>query len=360
MLVEGKGLYIWKIHRCQNGDPAAIARRAMDAGLTHVLIKIADGRSAYNVDLAERVSDSLKGAGIEVWGWQFVYGDEPFREADIAYHRIKTLGLDGFVVNAENDYLGKFAEAMAYMERLRSRLPDLPIGLSSFRYPHYHPQFPWTEFLTHCDVNMPQVYWVKSNNPAEQLDRCQAQFQAIYPVRPIIPTGAAYAEYGWRPTTEEVVEFLRHARKVGFPAVNFWNWDYAGSPEGDDLWHVMAAFKWPVATPARDIALRLFDLLNKGGAAPILPLYRADAVLVTADKVFRGRDEVRGYYVDLLANRLPAATFRAEIAASEGPYRHVRWDAFGAANGRTVTDGQDTLGLREGLIQFHTSIYRIG
>jgi hypothetical protein len=359
MPLEGKGLYIWKIHHCEDGDAGAIARRAQEAGLTHALIKIADGPRAYNVDLAADVVDALKSMGIQAWGWQFVYGDEPFGEADIAVHRVGTLGLDGFVINAETDYRGKHTAASAYMESLRPRVPDIPLALSSFRYPHYHPEFPWTEFLSGCDFNMPQIYWVQASNPAEQLDRCMAQFQDVYPIRPIVPTGAAYEEFGWRPSTAEVTDFLKHAHDIGLPAVNFWSWDYAGSEAGESLWHVIARFEWPVSTPVRDFVDVMIDALNRGDVEALVGLYQPNAVLITPRKIYLGHNALRGYYASLLADELPGAAFTVETRFGEGYIRHLRWDATGATNGRSVSDGQDTLALRQGLVQYHSSIYKI-
>ena len=33
MPLEGKGFYIWKIHRCEGGNAQTIVQRAKDAGL---------------------------------------------------------------------------------------------------------------------------------------------------------------------------------------------------------------------------------------------------------------------------------------------------------------------------------------
>ncbi len=356
--LEGKGLFIWKVHNCEGGDPTAILNRARAAGLTHVLIKVADGPRAYNVDLAAPLVEALKGAGIKAWGWQFVYGDEPFGEADIAVHRIRTLGLDGFAINAETAYKGKHAAASAYMDSLASRV-DVPLALSSFRYPTYHATFPWTEFLSRCDLNMPQVYWVQATNPAQQLDRSVAQFQNVYPVRPIVPTGAAYAEYGWRPTAAQVREFLAHAREIGLSAANFWSWDYAGSSAGRDLWDAIAAFDWPVSTPTLDIVDRLVNALNRQDVDALISLYQPNAILVTSRETLQGHLEIRQYYLNLLAAQLPQARFVLETRVIDGNIRHIKWDAVGAANGKSVNDGQDTIGLRQGLIQYHSSVYRI-
>lgn len=358
LLLEGKGIYIWKIHNCEGGNPTAILNRTCEAGFTHVLIKIADGPRAYNVDLAAPLVEALKGAGIKTWGWQFVYGDEPFGEADIAVHRIRTLGLDGFAVNAESHYKGKHAAASAYMASLTSRV-DVPLALSSFRYPAYHVTLPWTEFLSGCALNMPQVYWVQAANPTQQLDRSIAQFQNIYPIRPIVPTGAAYAEYGWRPTAAQVREFLAHAREIGLSAANFWSWDYAGSSAGRDLWDAIAGYEWPVSAPVLDVVDRLLNALNRQDVDAVIGLYQPNAVLVTSRETLQGHLEIRQYYLNLLAAQLPQARFVLETRVIDGNIRHIKWDAIGATNGKSVNDGLDTIGLRQGLIQYHSSVYRI-
>ena len=47
MTLQGKGFMIWQVPNCEGGDPNAIAAVAMEANLSHVLIKIAD--SSYAV-----------------------------------------------------------------------------------------------------------------------------------------------------------------------------------------------------------------------------------------------------------------------------------------------------------------------
>jgi len=358
MPLEGKGLYIWKVNNVEGGDPATIARRASQAGLSHVLIKVADGSRAYNPGLVAPIVPLLKDIGIQVWGWQYVYGNSYFAEADIAAQRVKELALDGFVVNAEIEYKNKPAPARAYMESLRSRLTGIPIALSSFRYPYYHRDFPWSEFLSFCDINMPQVYWLMATNPAEQLDRSLAEFETIFPVLPIIPTGAAYTEYGWRARPAEITEFLQRVRQKSLSAVNFWSWDYAGSAEGADLWRAIAAYDWGVGRPKADLIDSLFDALNRHSVGDLVALYHPNAVHVTPQHNIGGHDAIRQYYTRLFNSDLPGARFQVETRVSEGYVRYVRWDAT-ATNGKSVSDGYDTIALRDGLIQYHSSIYRI-
>lgn len=358
MALDGKGFYIWKIHRCEGGNVNAIVQRAKESGLSHVLIKIADGSSAYNVDLAGPLVEAVKAAGLKAWGWQFVYGNEPFGEADIAIHRVRTLALDGFVVNAETAYKGKHAQASAYMDRLRGHLPNLEIALSSFRYPRYHSTLPWTEFLSHCNYNMPQVYWVQADNPDQQLEQCIQQFNDVFPVRPIIPTGSAYEEFGWRARPSEIARFLQKARNLNLTAANFWSWDYAGSAAGADLWAPVQNFDWPIPEPPADIVDKLEDALNAHSIEAVLALYQPNAVHITTERTIQGREEMRVHYAELFQQLLPDARFDLTTVVARDNIRHVSWNAS-SPSGRRVTAGQDTIGLRQGLIQYHSNLFRI-
>ena len=93
MTLTGKGYYIHVVKNCESGDPDKIATLAREANLSHVLVKIADGAFPYNVDLnngydyAKPAIKKLQAQNIQVWGWQYVYGDYPDQEAEIAVKR---------------------------------------------------------------------------------------------------------------------------------------------------------------------------------------------------------------------------------------------------------------------------------
>src|SRR3989304_7611421 len=119
-MLQGKVMYLWRIHRADGGDPNAIADAAQKAWLSHVLIKIADGRGTYNtykvvngrefynsqsgVDHVPALVAALRARGIQPWGWQYIYGEYPVQEARMAIQRVKQFNLPGFVVNAEIEF----------------------------------------------------------------------------------------------------------------------------------------------------------------------------------------------------------------------------------------------------------------
>ncbi|MEP7357991.1 MAG: hypothetical protein ABI847_12165, partial [Anaerolineales bacterium] len=164
-MLTGKGWFIWQVSRCERGIPAAIADKAAAAGLSHVLLKVAERTYAFGIDRTGRdlvapVAAALRERGLQVWGWHYVYGDKPVDEAERAVQRARELALDGYVVDAEGHYTapGKAEAAQQFMAHLRAGLPrNTPVALSSYRYPSVHRELPWKEFLASSDLVMPQV-----------------------------------------------------------------------------------------------------------------------------------------------------------------------------------------------------------
>lgn len=253
-LPQGKGYYIWG----PPGNPITAATLAKEAGISHVLIKICDGinrypfPSIYPVDPTPALVQAFQAHGIDVWGWGYVYGNNPAGEATRAVNRAIELGVSGFVVNAEHEYKqhsDRHNRARAYMAGLRAGLgADFPIGLSSYRYPSYHPQLPWLEFLSKCDFNSPQVYWIWATNAGYQLRRSVQEFSQMAIKRPIVPTGSAFAEHGWAAKPAEVTEFLTVAQELGLQGANFWEWSHTRS-RLPALWDLIADYPWTQSEP---------------------------------------------------------------------------------------------------------------
>lgn len=371
MTLQGKGFYIWQIKNCEGGNPEAIAAKAQAANLTHLLLKIADttfafGFDRFNNDITAPVADALRNRGLQVWGWHYVKGNDPGGEARIAVQRTQQLRLDGYVIDAEVEYKapGKAAAARAFMDELRAGLPNLPVALSSFRYPSFHKELPWREFLERCDLNMPQVYWEQAHNPDVQLARSVSEFantSLVGFIRPVVPTGSAYGTGGWRATPDDLRVFFQKARELGLEAANAYSWDWAASPGNTDLWDAVAQVDWAVETPqisGRDIVGDYFTALNTKDLDSLLALYHPNAAHVTARRTIVGAEAIRDHYSDLLTNLLPDAAFTLLDSTGQDPTRIFTWSATSSAG--NVIDGNDTLGLRDGLIQYHYTRFTIG
>lgn len=375
MTLKGKGYFIWQVWNCEQGDASAIAEKAQQAGLSHVLVKIADGSIGYNydrktkVDLVPPVVEACHDAGIEVWGWHYVRGDNPIGEARIAVQRCRELGVDGYVLDAEGEYQTskKRSAAARFMRELRFGLPDIPVALSTYRYPRRHRQLPYAEFLAGCDYAMPQVYYEQAHNPEVQLEVCVEQYMALDPARPVIPTAPTYKRGDWRPTGEEVTRFFQRAKDLGLTGVNAWSWDIASRSAYSDLWAAVAEFEWPFKDPEppeppgpepiADMPERLIGRLNEGEPSLVAGLYAENAAHVTGARTVFSRPAIAEWYRKLLKETLAGAKFEVTGKVGTGSTRHYTWTARSPRG--QVLDGNDTLGLYEDRIQFHFSYFNI-
>lgn len=366
MALEGKGMFIWKVPRIEGGNPKTVATVAKAAGFSHVLVKIANGPYTYNgtwndpTDYTTPLVNELRNMGVKIWGWHYVYGDDPLGEANIAIRRINQYNLDGYVIDAEQEYKkdGRRSAAKSFMSRLRSALPSLDIALSSYRFPTYHPQIPWSEFLNGCTYNMPQVYWMKATNAADQLVRCVKEFQNISPSRPIIPTGAAFSEKGWQPTAAEVLDFLKTAKSLNLQAVNFWEWYDARAGVMPNVWEVIRDFPWSGSPVAKDFCESYIALLNTHDPKELTELYASSAVHINSARTIQGWANIYTWYTSLFQQVLPNAQFTLSSFSGNGNSRHLTWTATSPSG--VVQNGKDSFGLHtDGKINYHYSFFSV-
>ena len=172
----------------------------------------------------------------------------------------------------------------------------------------------------------------------------------------MVPTGSAYGVGNWQASPDELKAFLDKAVSLGLPAVNFYSWDYATSPANTALWDTVAGFGWLGAKP-QDIVMRFFEALTAGNVDGVIGLYQVNAGHVTADRTIIGIDALRAWYTDLLQKRLPGAHFVVQDVSGEGSSRRVTWTATSPAG--AILDGDDTFGLRDGLIQYHYTYFTL-
>lgn len=361
-------MMIWKIPNCEGGNASVIANVASAAGLSNVLIKIANDTRPYNVDaygkdLVAPVVDALRAKGLQVWGWHYVYGYDPLGEARIAISQTKRFALDGYVIDAEVEYkeAGRDAVARTFMTELRKGLPSTPVALSSFRWPTYHRTFPYTAFLEKCDYNMPQVYWMQAHDADYDLRRSVSEFKAISPYRPIIPTGPAFGQSGWAPSASEVKTFMDTAKTLGLKGVNFYSWDYSRT-KLLPVWNEIAKYNWPPEDPAQppqfDPVTQIFDCLNSRQFGSLQELYAAGAVLVTPRQTVKGYDNVRSFFEQVLSKELQEGDFRITSKRMNENTIHYTWTCTSKTG--NVIDGKDTLGLKgNNKIIYHYCYYTI-
>ncbi len=297
-MLRGKGYFIWQIERCAD-NAAELVTRARQAELGHVIIKIADGDKIYPINdpdgsaeaLTQAGIEALRAAGVDVWGWTFVYGSDPdpVSQARRLVQRMHHFQLSNVVINAEKlgGNLWTADNATRFMEELiegldRAGIQQPTFALSSYRYPSYHPDFPFDEFMEHCQIAMPQVYWVALNggDPLRNLQDAFDEYTQRYPTKQFIPTGAAYGEWQvfrgerfyWEAQPDQVTMFLNQCAALDFPGVNFWSWQHAWARR--PLWEAIAAHPYK----GKIVTLGDAEKADTGGTSVNVPPVRPAAV----------------------------------------------------------------------------------
>jgi len=251
MIPKGKGMFVWQLKACASDNPNALAFSAKVAGFSWVAIKIQNGISEFQLERLPEAIDELRSNGIKVFGWGYLYGadwigrSQALREAELTAQLCLKHKLDGFFIDVEKEYKRKNASlwATTYMEYLWRHLDkDISIGLCSYRYPSYHPELPWHNFLDLCDFHAPQVYWAMATNPGDQLKRSVRELTTLENL-PVVPLGSAYKEGGWAgPTVAQMDEFDATAKELELPGLSWWSWQHA---EANPVWwDTIAAHEW--------------------------------------------------------------------------------------------------------------------
>ncbi len=224
---DGSGMWIWYLRRAAGGDPDAIAAKAAAAGVRTIFVKSADGTDVWSQFSASAIS-ALKATGLNVCGWQFVYGNDPLGEARAAA-AAKEAGADCFVIDAEGAYEGKYAQAQKYTKALRAAVgDDYPIGLTSFPYVHYHPGFPYSVFMAPggATFNLPQVYWKTIGTSVDTSLQITYQYNGVYET-PVYPLGQTYDGTA----AADVRRFRQLSAGYGATGLSWWVWDFASASD---------------------------------------------------------------------------------------------------------------------------------
>jgi len=113
----------------------------------------------------------------------------------------------------------------------------------------------------------------------------------------------------------------------------------------------------PAAQPGpKEIVEAYFQALNNRDLDALAALYQPGAAHITAARTVSGVQDIRAWYEDLLNNQLPNGQFVLKEIKSETPLI-FNWTCDSAA--AHVLDGSDTVGLLEGKIQYHSSIFTL-
>lgn len=95
------------------------------------------------------------------------------------------------------------------------------------------------------------------------------------------------------------------------------------------------------------------ETFGAGSLDELMDNYAADAVLITADETYRGEEEIRGMFVELLSEfDDPSVEFTLTEQVVEGEFAYIVWNAETPEN--RYEFASDTFVVRDGEIVAQT------
>jgi hypothetical protein len=258
---DGNGMWVWVLNRTEGGNLDAIVARARQHDVRTIFLKSGDGTNYWSNQFTPAIVNKLKGAGLNVCAWQYVYGKSPKPEADVAVRAIQN-GADCFVIDAESEYEGRYAQAQTYTEALRAGAgANYPIALAGFPYVDYHPSFPYSVFMGPggAQFNQPQMYWRAIGTSVDNVYAHSWPVNRVYG-RPILPLGQIWQD----PPPAEITRFRSLAAAYGASGVSWWDWQEA-SERG-----FTAAGATLGATPPAPAAASAYPTLKRGSKGDLV------------------------------------------------------------------------------------------
>ena len=258
--IGAKGMYLWKLWSANGGGQNlnTIINKLNSAGVTWLVIKMADGDSYYNspnhslynwavanYGSMDNVVTIFHAYGIKLLAFQYVYGlphhwGNPASETDVANSILDVEGIDGLIIDAEIQYdtlKTRVAAAQAYCDSIHAHHPDAFIGLTAWARVIGHGTFPWTTFLSRVDVNMPQTYWAaRPTSVQNELSTMSSQFTLYTNIwvgqgdsaadKPIMPLGQGeYFGYSNDVQPGETTSFCDLSQTTyNYPGVSLWEY----------------------------------------------------------------------------------------------------------------------------------------
>ena len=177
-----------------------------------------------------------KAAGIFILGYQRVGGDNLTAEINVGKQCLAA-GADGYIVDAEVEFEGKFSQATTMMQGLRATYPTAFIAHAPLPYIDYHTAFPYVEFGTYCDATMPQAYWTDIGiTPAVMLTDMNAQWNKWHAtwtsqgksaaIKPLVPIAQGHSGV----VASEITSFVNSLKSnttgpnaLGYTGISFWS-----------------------------------------------------------------------------------------------------------------------------------------
>jgi hypothetical protein len=214
MVVRGKGLFVLYASKL----PADAVRVALDHGIDWVVVKSADGPRIWDREFQAPAVAALRDAGVRIFSWQYVYGQNPAGEASAADWALQN-GSEVHVLDIEGEFEHNPVALRALLQACAAQgIQRQQLGYSSYGVEGYH-AIDWTQLHGSCGTAWPQAYYATQSWTAEySLSLTQAGL-AGYDGQ-VVAIGDTYGGA----TEDSTKRFASRAAQLFGPAVGLWEW----------------------------------------------------------------------------------------------------------------------------------------
>jgi hypothetical protein len=252
--LAGKGMWVWQYRQTEGGDPDAVVRRAVAAGLHQLWVRVGDSRDGfYGADELAALVPRAHRRGLAVIGWGFPFLWDPVADARwsleaLAWHGPNGATLDGFSADVEGATEGvRLSErrVQVYLSSLGPARAGRPlVGTVYQPTDQVWATYPYVAMAPYVDAFAPMVYW-GCTEPGAAAQRALDRLAAL---RPLHLIGQAYdmADEGGRagpPDAAETRRFLDVARRGGAVGASLWVWQSIDAEQ----WSALTGYRWGVA-----------------------------------------------------------------------------------------------------------------
>ncbi len=250
--VQGKGMWVWRFGQTEGGDADAIVRRAREAGLRQLWVRVGDSRSGfYASEVLAALVPKAHQAGLAVVGWGFPFLHDPVDDARWSAEALAWRGpggeaLDGFSPDIELATEGVVLterRARVYLGLVRQAAAARLLVATVYRPTDrlWTGPYPYTAIASYVDAFAPMVYW-GCTEPGAATAQALERLSRLRPVH-VIGQGYDASVDGGRPgapSAGETVRFLDVAVRDGAIGASFWVWQSID----DEQWEAMSSFPW--------------------------------------------------------------------------------------------------------------------
>lgn len=256
--MEGNGIFIWQLETINDyHTPESLGAFLELNKIRWVSFKLANGIYRYNQvggndKLLIDYMVACEAHGVKVGGWSYNYPEKAGAQAGVIGERVEKFSnavkFDHWMVDIESEWkkpnLGGSIDLLLAISSINKKFP---VGFCSYRYPELHAPLNFSRFLKNDTIkfNAPQVYWIGAHDVTAQLDRSFDQYAKLTN-KPFVPIGAAFGYGDWKPTTDDLKEFVSHCISRKWYTYGWWSLDWVLSHNRLD-W--MEAISGVIITP---------------------------------------------------------------------------------------------------------------